>query len=398
MRCLRRSPLSWALSCPGRLAITLLTLLTLLGGCQSSEAPDEPDDPIRIYVGTWTGSEGGGRGIYRLDFDTTTGAISTPQPVTETPNPSYLAFAPGGQYLYSVNQTADSSSVSAFRVDETTGALTLLNTVPAGGQSPCYISIDETGQWLLVANYVSGTVAVLPVRADGSLGEATQVVQHTGSGPNPDRQEGPHAHYINVGPQNRFAFASDLGIDQVRIYPLDTERGRLDEQSVRVVETAPGSGPRHLDVHPSGEYIYVVGELDGTVTTYAYDAEAGQMVEQQTVSTLPGDFEGANKSADIHVHPSGKFLYASNRGDADSIVAYAIDPETGRLTVVGRQAEAIDWPRNFAIDPSGRYLLAANRHADRLTVYRIDPATGALSFTGHTAAVPEPMCIKFLVP
>jgi len=141
-----------------------------------------------------------------------------------------------------------------------------------------------------------------------------------------------------------------------------------------------------------------VGELDGTVTTYAYDAEAGQMVEQQTVSTLPGDFEGDNKSADIHVHPSGKFLYASNRGDADSIVAYAIDPETGRLTVVGRQAEAIDWPRNFAIDPSGRYLLAANRHADRLTVYRIDPATGALSFTGHTATVPEPMCIKFLVP
>lgn len=365
-----------------------------LAACQ----PSPSEAPLRVYVGTWTSSEDGGQGIYRFDFDATAGTLSAQGQATETPNPSYLTLSPDGRYLYSVNQTADSSAVSAFRVDDATGDLVHLNTVPAGGQSPCYISIDQTGQWVLVANYVSGTVAVFPVQSNGALSEATDVVQHTGSSVNPDRQEGPHAHYINVDPQNRFAFASDLGIDQVRIYPFDTELGRLDTQAVRAVEATPGAGPRHLDFHPSGQYVYVVGELDGTVTAYRYNASEGQMTRLQTISTLPDDFDGANKSADIHVHPSGKFLYASNRGDSDSIVSYAIDPESGRLSLVGRQAEAIQWPRNFVIDPSGQYLLAANRHADRITVYRIDPATGALTFTGHSVAVPEPMCIKFLEP
>lgn len=357
--------------------------------------PSGSQDTLSVYVGTWTEGQDDG-GIHVLELDPSTGALSSQHPVTPAVNPSYLTLSPDGRYLYSVNQTTDAASVSAYEVDEATGALTVLNTVPAGGASPCYISIDASGEWVLVANYVSGTVAVFPVRADGSLGPPTDRVQHTGSSVHPERQTAPHAHYFDVDPSNRFALAVDLGIDQVRIYPLDTERGRIEEQRVRDVTTPPGTGPRHLDFHPNGQYAYLVGELTGTVTAYRYDPDKGQMDALQTISSLPEGFDGTNKSADIHVHPSGAFLYASNRGDADSIVIYAIDPDDGTLSLVGHQDEAVEWPRNFAIDPSGQFLLVANRHANRITVFRIDEETGALTFTGHAADVPEPMCIKFL--
>jgi 6-phosphogluconolactonase len=280
-------------------------------------------------------------------------------------------------------------------VEASTGVLTQLNAVPAEGGAPCFISLDRTGQWVLTANYVGGNVAIFPVHEEGRLGPASQVVQHTGSGADPDRQTAPHAHSFQVDPQNRYALAADLGIDQVRIYPFDARSGRLDTSSVRVVSTPPGTGPRHLDFHPNGEYVYVIGELNGTVTVYEYDAEAGRMNAVQTVSTVPEDFDGAARSADIHVHPSGDFLYASNRGDANDIVHYTIDETTGRLTVAGRQQQSIRWPRNFAIDPRGQYLVAANRRADAVTVFRIDSDTGALTYTGQSAEVPEPTKIEF---
>lgn len=394
MRIVEKRPIKFY---SGLSAVSLALLVIGLAACQSSV----PEESLRIYVGTWTSGGGGdgeeGTGIYMFNFDKMTGALSSRRRVAPATNPSYLTFTPDGKHLYSVNQTTDSASVSAFEVDKTTGAITLLNEVVAGGASPCYISTDRAGEWVLVANYASGTVALFPVRTDGSLGQAVDVVQHTGSSVDPDRQAAPHAHYIDVSPDNRFALASDLGTDQVLIYPLDTERGHLNEQGVRKVATSPGTGPRHLDFHPNGRYVYLVGELSGAVTTYHYNAKAGRMEELQTISALPEGFEGANKSADIHVHPSGNFLYVSNRGDFDSIVVYEIDPKTNTLSLVGWQEESIQWPRNFAIDPSGQFLLVANRRANRITVFRIDPDTGALTFTGRSATVPEPMCIKFLV-
>ena len=373
-----------------------LTLLAFGLAAWQVKAQDNDTPLTHVYVGTWT--SGAGNGIYAFRFDGSTGALSSQDSsqdrVTRTANPSYLTRSPDGRYLYSVNQTADSASVSAFKVDRSNGALTFLNKVSAEGASPCYISIDASGKWVLVANYVGANVAVFPVQEDGSLGAATDVVQHAGSSVNPERQTAPHPHYFAVDPDNRFAVVSDLGIDWVRIYPFDAKRGRIDEQNVREVATPPGTGPRHLDFHPNGQFAYLVGELTGTVTAYRY--RDGQLSEIQTVTTLPENFEGANKSAAIQVHPSGKFLYVSNRGDFDSIVVYAIDAETGTLTHVESERETIQWPRFFAVDPSGRFLLAANRQANNVTVFRIDPNTGALSFTGHSVEVPEPMAILFL--
>jgi 6-phosphogluconolactonase len=346
-----------------------------------------------------TGSGDAESGIYTYQFDPSSGALTQSQDVAPILNPTFLALSDDGEHLYSVRETTDSAAaVAAFDVDASTGALEQLNTVSAEGGAPCFISLDRTGRWVLTAHYVGGNVAVFPVEEEGGLGPASQVVQHTGSGADPDRQTAPHAHSFQVDPQNRYALAADLGIDQVRIYPFDAESGRLDTSSVRVVSTPPGTGPRHLDFHPNGEYVYVIGELSGTITVYEYDAEAGRMSAVQTVSTVPDDFNGAARSADIHVHPSGDFLYASNRGDANDIVHYTIDEATGRLSMAGRQQENILWPRNFAIAPSGDYLVAANRRANSVTVFRIDPDTGALTFTDQSAKVPEPTKIEFGAP
>lgn len=350
--------------------------------------------PIRVYVGTWT--SGAGEGIHVFGFNSNTGALSSQQGVMQTTNPSFLTASPDGRYLYSVNHVTDSASVSAFEVDKSTGELSFLNRVPAEGASPCHISMDASGKWVLVANYTGGSVALFPVREDGSLGRAVDVVQHIGASVDPERQTAPHPHYFAVDSRNGFAVAADLGIDKVKIYPLDTNRGRIDEQDAREVAIPRGTGPRHLDFHPNGRYAYLVGELNGTVMAYRYRAGSGRLSEIQTVFALPDGFEGGSKPAEIQVHPSGNFLYVSNRGDFDSIVAYAIDPNTGMLSLIGYQKEAIRWPRHFAIDPSGRFLLVANRRANNVTVFRIDPDTGELAFTGHSVDVPEPMCIMFL--
>lgn len=371
-----------------------LLLLGSLGGCSSGGSQsDDSSASLRVYVGT--GSDNPEDGIHTFAFDSTSGALSQVQPVTPLLNPTYLALGRDGEHLYSVSETTDSATVHAFDVDRSTGALASLNAVPAEGGAPCYISLDRTGEWVFTANYVGGNLAVFPVQDDGTLGPADQVVQHTGSGANPDRQEGPHAHYVRVDPQNRYVLAADLGIDQVRVYPFDDETGRLDTADVRAVSTPPGTGPRHLAFHPNGDYVYLVGELSGTVTAYEYDAEDGQLDEVQTLSTVPEDFDGAAASADIHVHPSGDFLYVSNRGDANDVVHYAIDEDSGRLTEVGRQGTSIQWPRNFALSPSGQYLLVANRRGDSVIVFQVDSDTGALTPTDHSVEVPEPTKVEF---
>ena len=379
------------------LILAMLASITSAGlalpGCMFAQSDDlAPAEPLHVFVGTGTGDPG--EGIYPFTFDAATGTLTPKGAVTPSLNPTYLTLSPDERTLYAVNEAGRSSTISAFQVDPETGALTLLNQQPAGGAGPCYVSTDATGAWVFVAHYVSGSVAVFPVAADGRLGEAVQVVQHAGTGPNAQRQDGPHAHYIHPDPQNRFVFVNDLGIDRVLIYPFDAATGRLDTANVREVPTAPGAGPRHLDVHPNGRFVYLINELDGTVTAFAYDAAEGQMTPLQTISAMPEGFDGHRQSADIHVHPSGRFLYASNRGGFDSIAIFAIDEATGRLTFVGHE-EAVVWPRNFAIDPSGAFLLVGNRRANTIGVFRIDLATGRLTLVSEAADVPEPVCITF---
>ncbi len=372
-----------------------LLVLNILGGCSPDTTMSESGANFRVFVGTGSGTPS--NGIYTYRFDSTRGTLTQETESAPILNPTFLVSSSEGKRVYSVRETVDSAEIAAFSVDSS-GALDHLNSVSAEGGAPCFIDLDRTGQWVLTANYVGGNVAVFPVQETGGLGRATQVVQHTGSGADPDRQESPHAHSFQVDPQNRYALAADLGIDQVRIYPFDESTGALDTSAVRVVSTPPGTGPRHLDFHPNGEYVYLIGELSGTVTVYEYNEERGQMTAVQTVSTVPQDFEGAARSADIHVHPSGDFLYASNRGDANDIVHYKIDETTGRLTPAGRQGQSVRWPRNFAIDPTGEYLLVANRRSNAITVYRIDSETGALTFTDHSVEVPEPTKIEFAAP
>ncbi|WP_105013578.1 lactonase family protein [Salinibacter sp. 10B] len=374
----------------------VVLLVGAMGGCasdSSSSSDAASTSGPRIYVGT--GNDNPDSGIYTYRLDSSSGALTRTQDVTPILNPTFLALSQKEEHLYSVRETVDSAAVAAFDVEASTGRLQQINTVSAEGGAPCFISLDQTGQWALIANYVGGNVALFPVRANGGLGPASQVVQHTGAGADPDRQAAPHAHSFQVDPQNQYALAADLGIDEVRIYPFDADTGRLDTTSVRVVSTPPGTGPRHLDFHPNGEYVYLIGELSGTVIVYEYDAEEGRMTAVQTVSTVPDDFEGNAASADIHVHPSGNFLYASNRGDANDIVHYTIDETTGRLSKAGRQQQAVRWPRNFAIGPRGEFLVVANRRADAVTVYRIDADTGVLTYTGQSAEVPEPTKIEF---
>lgn len=375
------------------LSLLLVLGLSLLGfaeGCTSEQADA---DASLVYVGT--GSDNPDEGIYTFRFDSTSATLRRAQEVTPLLNPTFLTLTSDGQHLYSVRETTDSATVHAFDVTPSTGSLSPINSVLAEGGAPCYVSVDATGQWVLAANYGGGNVAVFPVRGDGALGPASQVVQHTGSGANPERQSAPHAHFFRVGPKNQHALAADLGTDEVRIYPFDAEQGQLDTTAVNVVSTSPGTGPRHLAFHPDGETVYLIGELNGTITAYGYDADLGQMTAEQTVSTVPDDFEGAARSADIHVHPSGNFLYASNRGDANDIVVYRIENETGQLDRIGRQQEHVRWPRTFTIDPSGTYLLVANRRGDSVSVFRIDSDTGELTYTGHSVDVPAPTKITF---
>ncbi|HEY89226.1 MAG TPA: lactonase family protein [Thermoflexia bacterium] len=345
---------------------------------------------VLIYVGAYASGDQEGISVYEMDM--TTGELTFSSLAGGVANPSFLALHPSGRFLYAVNELGQpGSAVSAFAVDAETGALTFLNKQDAHGTAACYISVNDAGTHAYISNYSSGTAAVYPIQADGSLDAASDVVQHAGSGPNAGRQKGPHAHSINLAPDNRFAFVADLGIDKLMIYDL-TDPGTF--QPHPPAEIAPGSGPRHFTFHPNGQYAYLINEMGNTIIAFAYDADAGALTELQTVPTLPADFAGDNTTADIHVAPSGKFLYGSNRGH-NSIVVYALDAATGQLTYVAHTSTEGQTPRNFAIDPTGTFLLVANQDSDNIVVFRIDATTGQLTATGHAVTLSKPVCVKF---
>lgn len=350
------------------------------------------------YIGTYT--RGKSEGIYCYRLNPETGALSLVATTGGVRNPSFVALHPNGRFLYSVSEVDDSNgrpsgAVAAFAVDASNGALTLLNQESSGGNGPCHVNVDSTGTYVLVANYGSGSSAMLPIRADGSLGEASDFHQHAGSSVDPRRQTGPHAHSANLAPDNRFAFICDLGLDQVLSYRLDLAAGTFPPNDPPYAKLHPGAGPRHMAFHPSGRYAYVINELDSTMTAFSYDAARGALTEIQTITTLPEGFEDTNYPADVHVSQDGRFLYGSNRGH-DSIVTFAVDASSGKLSPVGHTSTQGEYPRNFNIDPSGRWMYAANQNTDNIVAYRIDPESGMPEPTGDQIEVPTPVCIQFL--
>lgn len=352
-----------------------------------------------VYVGTNT-QNGKSRGIYRFRFDPATGEATDPELAAETSNPTFVAIHPGGRHLYSVNAVADfgggkTGSLSAFSLDPRTGALALLNQQPSGGPGPCHVITDRAGKHVLTANYVGGSAAVLKIQPDGSLSARTCVVQHSGSGHDPKRQEGPHAHSINLDAAERFAFVADLGLDQVKIYRFDPAAGTLTPHEPPFAGTAPGAGPRHFAFHPTGRFAYVINELNSTVTAFRYDPSAGRLTPFQAVSTVPEGFTGENYTAEVRVHPSGRFLYGSNRGH-DSLAIFRIDPETGQVSPLGHQSTFGKWPRNFTFDPSGEWVIAGNQDSDTVRFFRLNTGTGALTPAGRELRCPVPICFRTL--
>ena len=389
----------------------MLPMLALcLAACQDSPRPRESparsdDGRLRVYVGTYTSKAS--KGIYVMEMDRNTGSLSEPRLAAETKNPSFLALHPNRRSLYAVNETdtfngQKTGSVSAFAINDD-HTLRLLNQQPSGGAGPCHLDIDRRGMCLFVANYGGGSVALLPVKEDGSLEPPASVIQHRGSSVNKQRQEAPHAHCVNVAPSTAFrnppggrVLVADLGLDKVLVYEFECGRNRKLADDPHEKATSPGGGPRHLAFAPGGRFVFVNNELTSTVTAFTYNDATGAMAEIHTLSTLPAGFDTSkNSTAEIAVHPSGNFLYVSNRGH-DSIAVFKADQKTGRLTAAGHQSTGGKTPRNFAIDPSGRFLLAANQNSDTIVVFAINQETGALTPTGSTATVPTPVCITFL--
>ena len=357
----------------------------------------ERSGELLMYVGTYT--SGKSEGIYLCRLNLSSGELKLVATTKGVKDPSYLALGPNGRYLYAVNEVEEfagkkSGAVSAFAVDRRTGELKFLNQQPSLGGSPCYVVVDRTGRFVLVANYSGGNVAVLPVRSDGSLGETTDMKQNLGSSINIERQKGPHAHCVVLSPGNRFAYACDLGTDKIMIFRFDKKRGKLVPNEIPWAEAKPGAGPRHLIFDPTGKYAYVINELHVTVTAFAVDPNDGNLKEVQTVAALPGEPTSADSGADIHLSPDGRFLYSSNRGH-DSIAAFKVDRRTGRLTLIAHESTSGKTPRNFAIDPTGAFLLVANQRSDKIVTFRRNKKSGRLSATDHTIEVPSPVCLKF---
>jgi 6-phosphogluconolactonase len=377
-----------------RLANLLLAAISLSG---VAHAAGPGQQKYLAYVGSYT--DHGSKGIYAYRFDSSTGKMTSLGLAAETGEPSFLAVDSSGRFLYAVNETETyngqpTGAVSAFAIQPDSGKLSLLNQVSSRGTDPAHITLDRTGKYVLVANYTSGSVAVFVLLEDGRLGEVTSFVQHKGSSVNPERQKGPHAHAIALSPDNRFAVVADLGLDQLLVYSFDAAKGTLGTQP-QVVKASPGTGPRHLVFSTDGRFLYMLTEMQSSVVAYSYDAASGALHELQTISALPKGFSGENTAAEIEIDPSGKFVFASNRGD-DSIAVFAIDSHTGMLTHVETDSTGGKAPRNFAIDPTGSWLLAANQDSDNIVVFRIDQKTGHLSPTGGALQVPSPVCLKFV--
>ena len=378
--------------------IALTILASLVAGMGLAMAAGSGE--YIVYIGGNTRTKN--KGIYAYRFQPSSGKVTPIGLVAETPYPSWLAVHPNLQYLYAANENefkperGKPSNMSAFAMDRKTGKLTLLNRSSAVGQGPCHLSVDKTGKSLMLANYGSGSVAVLPIQPDGRLGEATAFVQHKGSSADPKRQQGPHAHCILPSPDNRFVLAADLGLDEVLVYHFDPAKGTLMPNDPPFAKVAPGAGARHFAFHPNGRYVYVVTEMGNTVTTFGYQANKGALTELQTVSTLPKDFTGRSSSAEIVVDRAGKFVYSSNRGH-DSIAVFAIDAKKGTLTPVEIVPTQGKTPRSFAIDPTGQYLFAANQDSHNIVLFRVDAKTGRLTPAGQVIEdAPEPTMVLFV--
>jgi 6-phosphogluconolactonase len=349
-----------------------------------------------VYVGTYTGN--GSRGIYAYHFDTATGQLKPAGLAAESPSPSWIAVHPNGQYLYAANETdgPHGGSVTAYQIDKQTGKLKQLSQVSSRGSGPCAMSVDATGKNVLVANYGSGTVALLPVKPDGSVMEASAFDAHKGKSVDPARQEGPHAHSADFSPDNRFALVNDLGLDKVFVYRFDADKNSIAPNQPPFGKVPPGSGPRHLAFHPNGKFAYVVNEMKVTVTAFSWDGSNGTLKEIETVPMLPADFKGEKDGAEIQAHPNGKFLYASARAQANSITVFSVDPTKGTLRTIERVSTEGKIPRNFTLDPTGSYLLAANQDSNSIVIFRIDQKTGKLTPTGKKVDVNSPVCVRFV--
>lgn len=369
-------------------------------GVVAADSKAPPPKEFQVFFGTYTGEKS--KGIYRARLDVATGKLSPAELAAEARNPSFLAVHPSGFLLYAIDESTDPArtpgrGVRAYGMNGPTGVLTFLNEQSSGSAGPCHLTVGYDGRTVLLANYSGGSVAVLPLDIEGRLGPPAVVSKHVGSSVHPTRQKQPHAHAINVSPDNRYALVPDLGIDQVRIYRFDAAKAMLTPHTPSAVSLPPGSGPRHLAFHPNGRFVYVINELLCTMAVFAYDARRGEMKAVESVSTLPAGtaVQPGFSTAEVAVHPSGKFLYGSNRGH-DSIVIYAIDAATGRLTLVQHEPTQGRTPRHFGIDPTGAWLLAENQGSDTVVVFGIDAKTGRLSPTGQRLEVPSPVCAVFV--
>ncbi len=352
-------------------------------------------DIRRLYIGTYTRGPAEGINLGRMEFPS--GSISMEKTFPGIENPSFLISSPDGRFLYAVCETdqyqgATGGSVSAFFIGRNGSDLAYLNDRSSLGAHPCHLTISRNGKFVLVANYTGGNISVLPVLADGSLGEAIDVKQHSGSGPNKQRQEKAHAHSVNLSPDNRFAYVCDLGTDKIMIYRFNDKTGILSPAEIPFFQTEPGAGPRHFAFNPDAGSAFVINELNSTLTSLRVNARNGALTEVHTLSLVPAEFSGENTGADVHVHPGGRFVYGSNRGH-DSIAVFSIERETGRLQLIQHQSTLGKTPRNFAIDPSGNYLLAANQNSDSIRVFSINQKTGMLAPAGGPLTVTRPVCI-----
>jgi 6-phosphogluconolactonase len=365
-------------------------------------APTNKPSPktLWLYVGTYTDGKTPSEGIYLLELDLGSGSVTSKGAVARLANPTFLAIHPDRRFLYAINEVSKfngkkGGGVSALAINPASGRLTLLNQESSVGSGPCHLSVSSDGKNALVANYGSGSVACLPIHADGSLAPASSFIQHEGKSVDTGRQEGPHAHSINLDRANRYAFAADLGLDKILVYRFESDKGSLVPNDPPFAKVAPGSGPRHFALHPNGRFAYVISEMANKVTAFSFDADKGTLTEIQTISTLPADFKGISYAAEVQVHPSGRFVYGSNRGH-DSIAIFAVDAATGKLTATGHQSTLGKNPRNFSLDPTGAFLLAENQGSDTIIVFRIDPTSGGLKQVGEPVRIPMPVCIRMI--
>ena len=382
-----------------RYLVATFVILVVLAALPHAQRSSGPSDML-VYFGTYTGEKS--KGIYVSHMNPATGQLTPPELSAEAASPSFLAVHPTRPFLYSVNEVNTTGGkpgggVSAFSIDRNTGKLTLLNQESSMGAGPAHLVVDKEGRNVLVANYGGGSVAVIPIDRDGKLKPSSSFVQHTGSSVNPSRQKEPHAHSINVDAADHFAYVADLGLDKVLVYRYDSAKGTLTPNDPPFTAVKPGSGPRHFAIHPTGRFAYVINELTCTVTAFRDDASRGTLTEIQTVSTLPEGtaMQPQFSGSEVQVHPSGKFLYAANRGQ-DTIAVFTIDQSSGQLTLIQNQLTLGNIPRGFGIDPDGKFLLAGNQRSDSVVVFRIDPNTGKLTPTGQKLDIGAPVSIKFV--